>query len=1108
MSWSWKTKPRSIIRTVQWFPCFASLKGQDWNRKSSAVSRRDGKPVHPVRRSYIYAAHGDEDSWLSEISYRDYLSGRLDQKETEANGRMDKGAFEFFGFGYVKTNGEVAVTEVGSRIVQGIFDDEDYLKQLLKLRLPNCTYEPAKMKLGRFVFPFQLVLEAFREFESLNRSELALLFGCDDMRETGRAMSAIRQFKEEYGRLENKNDTARVKELFARVYQAHYGKMQNQADSYYEYAEALSRALVYTGLFSGSGRSIATKLRVAGHSAMKVRLLQEKYEFFWPQGLSSLDDYMGWFGASGSVTLPWENVGERRAIISAKAAILLEQEQKRKAEAGQEEPRKAEQPEGEKRRKAEQEKQRREELEQKERRGASVVPGGQGEELARPGIEEGQAARPAALTGEQIRAIVENAAAARDVGELKEYEAILSSAIVSQNEEYFIRVLSKTSQERQAILDRFDSILANDDMSALWLEVNTWKSLIAIDGSQRVKRNFRIEDDLTPKSFAPGVGNTPDMELYGDGFVIVPEVSLMTGVRQWEHEGSSVIDHVLEFIRECGDSRVLGLFLSSRIHHRTMWQFFVLNRESWMGVPVPVIPLTIAQYMGVAAHLYEKGRRIEDLRDLLEMIADSAGKCASYQEWEKAIGSCIKTWMEKGARGGPPALPACGGRTEAFPAPEGRDASRGQTLAAGVKPAEGSGRISEQTSGRTAGQTSERTAGQTQTGISAVRAREQRLSPLLKYPGGKEKELKYIVPNLPPRCMDYYEPFVGGGAVYFALEARHCFINDKSPELAGLYRMVQEQNPRFLEAAADMERCWRELDGVTEGCRDSLIKIYMSCRKKGGKMLERRVKQFIAGQGDGFEAVIREKFPQGVRAFLPQLGKSLRDKMERMARLERQKGKLSGEDLVLNLEGAVKNAAYIHFRYLYNHIEELGIDQPFATALYFFMREYCYSSMFRYNQEGKFNVPYGGISYNKKSMAKKIQYFSEPELGAHLGGTVVENLDFEEFFRRHEPREEDFVFLDPPYDSEFSTYAGNEFGRADQERLADFLIHKCQAYFMLVIKNTDFIRSLYPAGCETAGGRRLYVGMFDKKYVVSFQDRNDKSAQHLIITNYPLPHET
>ena len=48
MSWSWKTKPRSIIKTIQWFPYFALLKGENWNGKSTAVSRKDGKAVHPI----------------------------------------------------------------------------------------------------------------------------------------------------------------------------------------------------------------------------------------------------------------------------------------------------------------------------------------------------------------------------------------------------------------------------------------------------------------------------------------------------------------------------------------------------------------------------------------------------------------------------------------------------------------------------------------------------------------------------------------------------------------------------------------------------------------------------------------------------------------------------------------------------------------------------------------------------------------------------------------------------------------------------------------------------------------------------------------------------
>ena len=48
---------------------------------------------------------------------------------------------------------------------------------------------------------------------------------------------------------------------------------------------------------------------------------------------------------------------------------------------------------------------------------------------------------------------------------------------------------------------------------------------------------------------------------------------------------------------------------------------------------------------------------------------------------------------------------------------------------------------------------------------------------------------------------------------------------------------------------------------------------------------------------------------------------------------------------------------------------------------------------------------------------------------------------------------------------------------------------------MMIIKNTDFIFSLY-------NQKGLNINSFDKKYLVSFMNRNDKDVEHLIITNY------
>ena len=151
--------------------------------------------------------------------------------------------------------------------------------------------------------------------------------------------------------------------------------------------------------------------------------------------------------------------------------------------------------------------------------------------------------------------------------------------------------------------------------------------------------------------------------------------------------------------------------------------------------------------------------------------------------------------------------------------------------------------------------------------------------------------------------------------------------------------------------------------------------------------------------------------------------------------------------------------------------------------------------MFRYNDDGDFNVPYGGIAYNSKTMSKKIAYYRSAQLRRRMRNTRVYNLDFEEFLRQCNPGEDDFVFLDPPYDTEFSSYAGNDFTRDDQRRLARYMIDECRAKWMMIIKNTDFIYGLYAVD-------GINIRVFDKEYLVSFMNRNDRKAKHLLITNY------
>lgn len=382
--------------------------------------------------------------------------------------------------------------------------------------------------------------------------------------------------------------------------------------------------------------------------------------------------------------------------------------------------------------------------------------------------------------------------------------------------------------------------------------------------------------------------------------------------------------------------------------------------------------------------------------------------------------------------------------------------------------------------------------------------------PIIKYAGGKQSELPNILPNIPTKITRYYEPFVGAGSVYLSLDIKDCLINDKSFEIIRLYKMLQEQNSVFFEKLEILNHNWKVIKSVVVRHSIFLIDLYKDYRNENinEKILLNHIKFFVEQHEEEFNGLFLDEFNVRIKNFKKQLINSILSKMKRMKKIEIQRNELNDIDLLKNIEGSFKSAFYSHIRYLYNIEEELlnsgEITEGFATAIYVFIRQYCYSSMYRYNGTGEFNVPYGGISYNNKSLDNYIYNYKDKNFIDHLKNTIIENLDFYDFVKKYPPKKNDFLFIDPPYDSEFSTYSKNVFGREDQKRLADFLINECEANFMVVIKNTDFIRSLYKENIKTANGGKINICSFSKKYLVSFNNRNEKNAEHLIITNYKL----
>jgi DNA adenine methylase len=123
-------------------------------------------------------------------------------------------------------------------------------------------------------------------------------------------------------------------------------------------------------------------------------------------------------------------------------------------------------------------------------------------------------------------------------------------------------------------------------------------------------------------------------------------------------------------------------------------------------------------------------------------------------------------------------------------------------------------------------------------GAQVIRA--ERLPSLLKWAGGKEQELRYILPMIPP-FRRYYEPFVGGGAVFFSIQTEMKFINDKSTELINLYRMVAEQNAEFFQTLNGLLYQWQRMSQFVDSHAAELLNMYKAYSMgecSSGKMRE------------------------------------------------------------------------------------------------------------------------------------------------------------------------------------------------------------------------------------------------------------------------------
>lgn len=284
------------------------------------------------------------------------------------------------------------------------------------------------------------------------------------------------------------------------------------------------------------------------------------------------------------------------------------------------------------------------------------------------------------------------------------------------------------------------------------------------------------------------------------------------------------------------------------------------------------------------------------------------------------------------------------------------------------------------------------------------------LEPILKYPGGKRRELNKLLPYVPEAFNRYIEPFFGGGAMYFRLSPKNSILTDNLPALMDFYLTVRDHYSLLSQQLEAVYEVW----------------------------------------------------------------KSNQDEYER----EKANS--------VNLRIPNKNEAlYYYMRDVMNGRKQ---DEELLPAVVcYYVNRMAYAGQVRYNSEGEFNIPFG--HYKNFS----IKHVSEEH--SRLLGTacLLECADYKKALGMAEA--DDFIFLDPPYDSTFRSYgAGMAFTEDNHRELASlYRTLPCPA--LLVINKTELTMELY---------QEFVVAEYGHTYNTNIKNRYNRESVHLIVCNYKI----
>ena len=158
-----------------------------------------------------------------------------------------------------------------------------------------------------------------------------------------------------------------------------------------------------------------------------------------------------------------------------------------------------------------------------------------------------------------------------------------------------------------------------------------------------------------------------------------------------------------------------------------------------------------------------------------------------------------------------------------------------------------------------------------------------------------------------------------------------------------------------------------------------------------------------------------------------------------------------------------------------------------------YLNKACFNGLYRVNSKNEFNVPFGKKThvntYEGSNLITVSNYLT-------MNDVKILSVDFEEAVK--DAKKGDFVYFDPPYDSDtksFTSYTETGFDKSEQTRLARAFkeLDKKGVYVMLSNHSTVLVNELY---------KDYHIYTIEAKRNINANGKKRGKVEELIITNY------